>query len=201
MTSVLFSSAVVLSDRADADRRRNLQSQARCYTASIRQIRMATTTDIPKRSLFRASDVCSIAKVQAYVLRSWEAEFPALGASKSGGGRVYRRADVEMVLEIKRLLYEEGLTLGAARRRIGDEQPAEPAEGEPSIGDLLGQDARERITEVKEGLRSILALLSTTGGSDRGLFDETPAKRAAPRRAAKARAPRQARAPRRKPSA
>ena len=154
---------------------------------------MATTTEIPKRSLFKAAEVCSIAKVQPYVLRSWEGEFPGLGRSKSGGARVYRRADVELVLEIKRLLYEEGLTLGAARRQLESVRELEPADGEPSIQELVGQDARERIAEVRRGLRSILDLLSTNGDAALGLFDDAPKLVPTARTAAKPKAPRKRR--------
>ena len=121
--------------------------------------------EIPDRPLFKAAEVCSIAGVQPYVLKSWEGEFPALGASTTTGARVYRRVDIELVLEIRRLLFEEGLTLGAARRRLISEQPAAP---EPIVADLPGPDARERILDVKRGLRSILDLLSADGGSGRG---------------------------------
>jgi len=79
---------------------------------------------IPKRALFKASEVCEIAGVQPYVLRSWESEFPDLGLSKSGGGpRMYRRADVERVLHIKQLVFADGLTLAGVRRRIDDQAP------------------------------------------------------------------------------
>ncbi len=159
---------------------------------------MATTTDIPRRALFKTAEVCSIAEVQPYVLRSWETEFPGLGRAKGGGARVYRRADVELVLEIKRLVYHEGLTLGAARRQLGGDRQAGSVEGEPSIAELLGEDARERIADVKKGLRSILAFLSMNGDPERRLFDEVPrpapAKAQGPRRAAKARAPRKVKA-------
>src|SRR6185436_5570110 len=68
--------------------------------------------EIPKRALFKAAEVCDLLKLQPYVLRSWEAEFPALGVSKSPGSpRVYRREDVEQVQKIKHLLLVEGLTL------------------------------------------------------------------------------------------
>src|SRR3954452_18863739 len=78
--------------------------------------------DIPNRALFKAAEVCELAKVQPYVLRSWEAEFPELGVSKSAGApRVYRRADVEQVLRIKHLLLVDGLTLAGARRRLEEE--------------------------------------------------------------------------------
>ena len=127
--------------------------------------------EIPKRSVFKASEVCSIAEVQPYVLRSWEAEFPVLGKSK-GDARVYRRADVETVLEIKRLLYEEGLTLGAARRKLDAGLEVDDSDG--SVDESLGDDARERINLAKKGLRSILELLSTNEAKKQGLFDTEP---------------------------
>jgi len=116
--------------------------------------------EIPKRALFKAAEVCDLAKVQQYVLRSWEAEFPDLGVSKSAGApRVYRRADVEQVLRIKHLLLVEGLTLAGARRRLEDESAPVGAD-EPAIDELIGQNARERLTAIKRGLQSILDLLA-----------------------------------------
>ena len=59
---------------------------------------ISVQVEIPNRSLFKASEVCDLVKLQPYVLRSWEAEFPDLGVAKSQGGpRVYRRTDVEQV--------------------------------------------------------------------------------------------------------
>ena len=79
----------------------------------------AAQVEIPKRALFKAAEVCDLAKVQPYVLRSWEAEFPELGVAKAAGApRVYRREDVEQVLRIKHLLLVEGLTLAGVRRRL-----------------------------------------------------------------------------------
>jgi len=127
--------------------------------------------EIPKRSIFKASEVCSIAEVQPYVLKSWEAEFPALGKSK-GDARVYRRTDVQTVLEIKRLLYEEGLTLGAARRKLDAGQGADDS-GETG-DESPGNDAQERLNLAKNGLRSILELLSKNGAKKTGLFDDEP---------------------------
>ncbi len=128
------------------------------------------TSDIPNRSLFRQPEVCEIAQVQPYVLRSWEAEFPDLGVSKSAGGpRVYRRADLERVLRLKHLLFVEGLTLAGARKRLLEEQP--PVETEsPALDELLGSDARERILQVKQGLREIAAMLARgpANGNGRG---------------------------------
>jgi DNA-binding transcriptional MerR regulator len=130
----------------------------------------ADPVDIPNRSLFRQPEVCEIAKVQPYVLRSWEAEFPDLGVAKTEGGpRVYRRADVERVLRLKHLLYVEGLTLAGARRKLSEEQ-ADTSNGEAlsEVADLLGADARERILQVKRGLRELSAMLAKapTGRDD-----------------------------------
>ncbi|MCU1384638.1 MAG: hypothetical protein JWL71_3335 [Acidobacteria bacterium] len=122
--------------------------------------------EIPKRALFKAAEVCDLAKVQPYVLRSWEAEFPQLGVAKTAGGpRVYRRSDVERVLKIKHLLLVDGLTLAGARRKL-DEESA-PVEADAlEIEALIGENARERLTAVKRGLQSILELLTTTTGGD-----------------------------------
>jgi DNA-binding transcriptional MerR regulator len=118
--------------------------------------------EIPKRALFKASEVCEIASVQPYVLRSWESEFPDLGVSKSAGGpRIYRRADIEKVLRIKQLVFTDGLTLAGVRRRIEEEAAPvlEEATAAP-IKELLGRNAKERLAEVKRGLISILEMLN-----------------------------------------
>lgn len=123
---------------------------------------------IPNRALFKPSEVCEIANVQPYVLRSWESEFPDLGVARSAGGpRVYRRFDVERVLRIKHLVFAEGLTLAGVRRRIDEEAPPtlEDADAAP-IKELLGRNAKERLAEVKRGLVSILEMLNAMPASD-----------------------------------
>ena len=150
---------------------------------------MAATAEIPDRPFFKASEVCALAQVQPFVLQSWEREFPALGESTPKGGRVYRKGDIELVLSIKRLLLEEGLTLGAARRKLGgDEEPEASAAAVP-LEDLLGHRARERIAAVKADLRAILATLSVDAGKGRngpgGAAASPPAARPAPARIGK----------------
>ena len=133
--------------------------------------------EIPSRALFRTAEVCDLVKVQSYVLRSWEAEFPGLGVAKSvGGPRLYRRADVERVLRIKHLLRVEGLTLAGVRRRL-EEELAPVAADAPVIDELIGRNARERLTDVKLGLRAILEMLA--GGRSAREFKLAP-PRAAP---------------------
>jgi DNA-binding transcriptional MerR regulator len=117
----------------------------------------------PKRELFKATEVCDVVQVPPYVLRSWEAEFPQIGQATAGGGpRVYRRADVELVLRIKQLVFDEGLTLAGARRRL--EEEGEQKNGGPMLVEqVLGDHVRERIKNVRTGLRSILEMLSKDG--------------------------------------
>src|SRR4051812_11895572 len=69
--------------------------------------------------LFKAAEVCDMAQVQPYVLRSWEKEFPGIGVQKAPDGpRLYQQSDVDQVLTIKQLVFGEGLTLAGARRRL-----------------------------------------------------------------------------------
>jgi DNA-binding transcriptional MerR regulator len=134
------------------------------YTApNVLQELTVPHVEIPKRALFKSSEVCEIASVQPYVLRSWESEFPDLGVTKSSGGqRVYRREDVERVLRIKHLVFSDGLTLAGVRRRIDEEAPPVLDEADATqFKELLGRNAKERLTEVKRGLQAILAMLST----------------------------------------
>jgi DNA-binding transcriptional MerR regulator len=123
---------------------------------------------IPNRAVFRSQEVCEIAEVQPYVLRTWEAEFPDLGMSKSAGApRVYRRGDVERVLRLKHLLFVEGLTLAGARRQLSEEDPGlgsiEPSEDEAvadsEVAALLDRTVRNNLREVKSGLQWILGVL------------------------------------------
>jgi DNA-binding transcriptional MerR regulator len=115
--------------------------------------------EIPNRPAFRASEVCEIAQIPAYVLKSWEKEFPGLGVvAKPGGPRVYRRSDVEQVVRIKHMLFAEGLTLAGARRRFEGEPKAED---EPLPDLTVPGEVREKVSRVKQELRSLLDLLST----------------------------------------
>jgi DNA-binding transcriptional MerR regulator len=128
---------------------------------------IAQQIEIPNRALFKAAEVCELVKVQPYVLRSWEAEFKDLGVTKSGSAaRVYRREDIERVLRIKHLLLIEGLTLAGVRRRL-EEEAEPPLEDLPAApGAPINDAARERITAVKRGLRSLLDLLEAPLGTN-----------------------------------
>lgn len=116
-----------------------------------------------KRELFKSIDVCEMAQLQPYVLRSWEAEFPGLGQpAAAGAGRVYRRSDVELVLRIKQLVFSEGLTLAGARRRLEEAQEG-PSMAAVAVSNALDEMARSRLKQVRMGLEAILQLLSRDG--------------------------------------
>lgn len=110
-----------------------------------------------------------MAQVQPYVLRSWEKEFPGIGVQKSvDSPRLYRQSDVEQVLRIKQLVFTEGLTLSGARRRIEESEPPQPSVSDSEVAEVLealASDARTRIASVRDGLRSILKVLSSAPGT------------------------------------
>lgn len=135
-----------------------------------------TAVVIPNRSLFRAQEVCELADVQAYVLHSWESEFPDLGVSKTPSGpRVYRRADVERVLRIKQLVFVDGLTLAGARRRLSDEGlvPSAESVNDGDVAAMMDEATRQELQNVRRGLHWILSVLSGEGvrPEDRVLSD------------------------------
>jgi DNA-binding transcriptional MerR regulator len=119
--------------------------------------------------LFRAVDVCELAQVQPYVLRSWEKEFPGIGVQKDPDAqRLYRQSDLDQVLRIKQLVFSEGLTLAGARRRLEETTPKTTAEERQEVAEVLealASDAKTRIANVRDGLRSILQMLSTSPGA------------------------------------
>jgi DNA-binding transcriptional MerR regulator len=167
---------------------------------------VAAHIEIPKRALFKAAEVCELLKLQPYVLRTWEAEFPNLGVAKAPGSpRIYRREDVEQVLKIRHLLLVEGLTLAGARRKLEEDGLPVGADA-TAIDALIGRNARERLTEVKRGLRSLLELLNGHATAEfrlappRVVDARRPAAHAKSARG-RATAPRHAVSPRRKRSA
>jgi DNA-binding transcriptional MerR regulator len=144
---------------------------------------------LPKMTprLYKAAEVCELAQLQPFVLRSWEKEFPGIGVQKSSDSpRLYRQSDLDQLLRIKQLVFVEGLTLAGARRKIEESTPVPvPSVDEvEEVIEVLGADVHNRIAHVRNGLRSILHLLD--GRQD--TYELTPppaaASRAKPRPAA-----------------
>lgn len=137
---------------------------------------------IPNKLFFKIGEVCEITDTQPYVLRYWESEFPALAPAKnSSGQRIYRRRDIETVLRIKQLLYDEGFTIAGAKKRLEQElagraetpapppmmtpppaaapTPAAVAPHPTPAGPFVDEGARGALRQVREQLRGILTLL------------------------------------------
>jgi DNA-binding transcriptional MerR regulator len=105
--------------------------------------RAVETPTIPDRLYFKIGDVAKLCGLETYVLRFWESQFPQLKPNKSGTGqRLYRRREVELVLEIKRLVYGEGYTLSGARHAL-DQNLRRPAAKEARAEAPKAQPARE----------------------------------------------------------
>lgn len=119
--------------------------------------------EIPDKLYFRIGEVARLAGIKPYVLRFWETEFPSLGPRKTGTGhRLYRRKDVELVLEIKRLLYEKRFTIEGARKFLEAEGKSETPRGSKAAktqGDLFPESGplldllRKELTAIAKILK------------------------------------------------
>jgi len=112
---------------------------------------------IPDKLYFRIGEVATLCRLPAYVLRFWETEFPQLKPVKSSTGqRMYRKRDVESVVRIKKLLYEDGFTIAGARAQLREENKVERSQSplpfpvNPSLN----------VTHVRHELQQILQILS-----------------------------------------
>jgi len=112
---------------------------------------------IPDKLYFRIGEVANLCSLPAYVLRFWESEFPQLKPVKSSTGqRMYRKRDVESVLHIKQLLYEQGFTIQGARQHLRSEAKAD--KGQSTIP--FPTHSASEIQHIRQGLREILSLLT-----------------------------------------
>src|SRR5512137_352821 len=123
---------------------------------------MPSEAVIPDKEEFKIGEVCEIAGVKPFVLRYWETEFPELSPSKGAGGqRTYTRADVQLILRIKQLLYEERFTVAGAKKRLSEEistQEAKPVKLDSKPGDQV-ESLRRVLKQTRRELEAILALL------------------------------------------
>ena len=118
---------------------------------------------VPDKNFFKIGEVCRLTDTQPYVLRFWESEFPSLAPQKTRSGqRLYRRADIQMVVRIKQLLYEESYTIAGARKQLENADSGPPPEAKPvRKAGGAGRDSRadERLEWVRKELRDLLTLL------------------------------------------
>lgn len=121
---------------------------------------------IPDRLYFKIGDVARICEVETYVLRFWESQFPQLKPNKSGTGqRLYRKRDVELALEIKRLVHAQGYTLAGARQtleqvhRRRDHEPSQPT---PVDSGKRSDSVKAAIGHARAELREIMGMLTVS---------------------------------------
>lgn len=115
---------------------------------------------IPDKLYFRIGEVSKLTRTEPYVLRFWEKEFPMLKPVKSSTGhRMYRRKDVELVLEIKKLLYQEGFTIEGARKRLRVESRQEGLPFPRADQPRWNRD-QQKLRKIREELDELLRLLT-----------------------------------------
>ena len=115
-----------------------------------------TATQIPDKFHFKIGEVSRILGVKPYVLRFWETEFRITPAKNRSQHRVYKRQEVETLLEIKRLLYEERFTIEGARVKL--KELAKERQKQLKL-DLAENPYRATLRQVKKDLSRIKAIL------------------------------------------
>jgi DNA-binding transcriptional MerR regulator len=114
---------------------------------------------IPDKLFFRIGEVSELLGVEPYVLRYWESEFPALAPKKSSSGqRMFRRKDVDLLFNIKHLLYEKKFTIEGARKALQDQSRNQPKKSAPARQESLF--ALDPLPEIRKELADLIKLLS-----------------------------------------
>jgi len=147
-------------------------------TAKRKHAKVLAEVAIPDKLYFRIGEVSELAELPTYVLRFWETEFSQLKPTKgSTGQRMYRRKDVEYVIQIRKLLYEDGFTIAGAREKLREELRSNRPEGNssPALAQTESPvtlsfpappapahkaQPTEELQSVRRQLRDVLSLLS-----------------------------------------
>jgi DNA-binding transcriptional MerR regulator len=110
---------------------------------------------IPDKLFFRIGEVSELLGVEPYVLRYWESEFPALAPQKSSSGqRMFRRKDVDLLFNIKHLLYEKKFTIEGARKALQEKPKKSRPVQQPSLF------AGDPLPEIRKELAELIKMLS-----------------------------------------
>lgn len=140
---------------------------------SVRKQNSSRKVEIPNKLFFRIGEVCKLIQLEPYVLRFWETEFPMLSPAKGANGRrMYRKKDVELLFQIKDLLYERGFTIAGAKKMLGElRRIAANPHGPHPVQEVLGSGDSNRessrseipaetLHRLKSQLREILTILN-----------------------------------------
>lgn len=113
---------------------------------------------IPDKLYFKIGEVSALLKLKPHVLRYWETEFDILNPGKAPSRhRLYKRKDVELLLQIKQLLHTEGYTIEGARKKL---KQRDPANHEPTPSPWPDPEYKEALLKIKNDLTSLRDLIS-----------------------------------------
>ena len=119
---------------------------------------MSISIEIPDKLFFKIGEVSRLTDIKAHVLRYWESEFPMLNPPKNRADqRVYRKKDIETVLLIKKLLYDENYTISGARKRMREIRTGEKSKGQMDLftGGVDRKKVQAAIDDLEKALRII----------------------------------------------
>jgi DNA-binding transcriptional MerR regulator len=115
----------------------------------------------PDKLFYRIGDVSEITGIKPHILRYWEAEFSVLHPRKNDAGqRIYERRDVELVIEIKKLLYEQRYTISGAKKFLARQHKRVLKKSAPA---KAPGDVSAALKICRQELRGLLALLDRNG--------------------------------------
>lgn len=121
-----------------------------------------TEVTIPNKLYFKIGEVSEITGMEPYVIRYWESEFKSIKPSRTQSNqRVYRRKDVESILEIKHMLYEEKLTIAGARKKLLDKKSQDKKQ--PDLDFTTKKEHLDHLAILKEIKEELMALRKILG--------------------------------------
>jgi DNA-binding transcriptional MerR regulator len=122
---------------------------------------MRSTSREPVQEFFSIGEVCSLTDLKPHVLRYWESQFRFLAPAKNrSGNRVYQRKEIELIMLVKHLLYDEKYTIEGARQRIDERRKAGTLRGEARAALAV-----RTLRELEGSLEDILRLLAPEPGA------------------------------------
>ena len=116
-----------------------------------------------RKLYYSISEVSERTSLKAYVLRYWEGEFPELRPSKNrAGNRIYREHDIDIILHIKKLLYQDKFTIEGAKNRLKDRHQEPEKQDEPTVQTIDAEEPSPKamvVEDIRTGLQDIIGLL------------------------------------------
>jgi len=114
---------------------------------------------IPEKKYFKIGEASRLAGLEPHVLRFWETEFSSLSPKKdSGKQRLYTKQDLQIIFDIKKLLYDESYTIAGAKKKI-DEGTSADKTVERKDSAILDDDLKKKLISIKNGLEEIRDML------------------------------------------